>query len=123
MLWTRSGGSSGGGARFGRRLAVWASVVAVFGLISACSDRTPPADSHAADLTTVVIPVEGMACVACAASVKRALTSVDGVADVEVNLGERNASVRFDATRLAPDALVAAIDQVGYRAGAPVETR
>jgi P-type Cu+ transporter len=123
MLWTRSGMSSGVGARFSRRLAIWVSAAAVFGVISACSDRTLPTENHPADLTTIVIAVEGMACVACAASVKRALTSVDGVAEVEVNLAERNARVRFDATHLAPDALVAAIDQLGYRAGIPVETR
>lgn len=72
-------------------------------------------------MKTVLIPVEGMSCVACAASVKKALTSLGGVSKVEVNLAERNARVRFDSTRVSPDRLVAAINGLGYRAGVPAE--
>ncbi|MBI4558680.1 MAG: copper ion binding protein [Candidatus Hydrogenedentes bacterium] len=69
----------------------------------------------------LVIPVEGMSCVACAARVKKTLTSIAGVGDVQVSLAERNARVRFDPSRLAPDQLVAAINGLGYQAGIPKE--
>jgi len=70
---------------------------------------------------TVVIPVEGMACIACAASVKRALKAIDGVSHVEVNLERRSAQVTYAASKVAPDRLVAAINKLGYRAGTPKE--
>ncbi|KAB2913235.1 MAG: heavy-metal-associated domain-containing protein [Hyphomicrobiaceae bacterium] len=70
---------------------------------------------------TVVIPVEGMACVACAASVKRALKTIDGVAAVEVNLEQRAARVTYMPGKVTPDRLVAAINKLGYRAGTPKE--
>lgn len=73
------------------------------------------------DLKTVVIPVEGMACVACAASVKRALKSIDGVSEVEVNLAQRVARVRYAPAKVATDRFVAAINKLGYRAGTPKE--
>lgn len=82
-----------------------------------------PANATAdqAKVKTVIIPIEGMSCVACAASVKKALTSLGGVSKVEVSLADRNARVRFDSTRVSPDRLVAAVNALGYRAGAPAE--
>ncbi len=73
------------------------------------------------DLKTVVIPVEGMACIACAASVKRALKVIDGVSEVEVNLERRTAQATYAPSKVAPDRLVAFINKLGYRAGIPKE--
>lgn len=78
-----------------------------------------PTSIEAASMNTVVIPVEGMSCVACAARVKKTLTSIAGVGDTEVSLGERNARVRFDPSRIDPHRLVATINALGYRAGTP----
>ena len=72
-------------------------------------------------LKTVVIPVEGMACVACAASVKRALKAIDGVSEVEVNLEKRSARVTYAAGKVTAERLAAAINRLGYRAGTPRE--
>jgi copper chaperone CopZ len=73
------------------------------------------------ELKMVVIPVEGMACVACAASVKRALKAIDGVAAVEVSLGKRSAQVSYMPAKVALERLVEAINKLGYRAGTPKE--
>jgi copper chaperone CopZ len=67
----------------------------------------------------VDIPVDGMACVACAASVKSAVKALPGVVGVEVNLEKRNARVTYFASLLTPDQIVAAIDKLGYTAGMP----
>jgi copper chaperone CopZ len=75
------------------------------------------------DLKTVIIPVEGMACIACAASVKRALKAIDGVSEVEVNLERRTAQVTYASGNVAPDRLVEVINRLGYRAGAPKEAQ
>ena len=86
-------------------------------------EASRPTSTEQANLHTVVIPVEGMSCVACAARIKKSLTSIAGVADVEVSLAERNAHVRFDPSRVAPERLVTAINGLGYQAGTPVEAR
>lgn len=112
-----------GVARFGRGLVLAASVLFLFGLITACNDQKTPADNQQANMKTVVIPVEGMSCVACAVRVKKTLTSIAGVGDVQVSLAERNARVRFDPSRLAPDRLVAAINGLGYHAGTLTEAK
>lgn len=67
----------------------------------------------------VTIPVEGMVCVSCTASVKNALKSIDGVTDVEVSLESRTARVQYVEGRTSLEQLVAAINHLGYRAGAP----
>ncbi|MGE0622892.1 MAG: heavy-metal-associated domain-containing protein [Pseudomonadales bacterium] len=68
---------------------------------------------------TVLIPVEGMSCVVCAASVKNALQSIDGVQEAEIDLERREARVRYVEGKVSPEQLVAAINQLGYKAGAP----
>lgn len=75
---------------------------------------------EAGGVRTVRIPVEGMSCVACAARIKKTLRAMDGVSDVEVHLGERNARVEFDERRVTPERLAATIKDLGYSAGIPV---
>lgn len=96
---------------------------ALFSGLSACTSGPAPAANQEASMKVVQIPVEGMSCAACVARVKKTLTSIGGVSDVEVSLVERRARVRFDASRLSPDQLVAAIKGLGYQAGAPTEAR
>lgn len=67
----------------------------------------------------VTIPIEGLVCSACTARVKRALESIDGVTEVEVSLQHRQASVRYVETKVSPNTLAAAIDELGYKAGTP----
>jgi copper ion binding protein len=86
-------------------------------------DSSPPTSTEEAHMSSVVIPVEGMSCVACAARVKKTVASIAGVREVEVSLAERNARVRFDTSRLAADRIVAAINGLGYRAGTPTEAK
>ena len=85
---------------------------------SACKTRAAPA-AQAHLTSVVVIPVEGMSCVSCAATIKKTLASMPGVGDVEVSLGERWARVRFDSTRVSSERLAAAINDLGYHAGTP----
>jgi Cd2+/Zn2+-exporting ATPase len=108
-------------ASFGQGLMLAVSVFVLLGLVTACNDHKTPPDNHRSSMKTVVIPVEGMSCMACAARVKKTLGSIAGVGDVHVSLAERNARVRFDPSRLAPDRLVAAISGLGYHAGPPRE--
>jgi copper chaperone CopZ len=90
---------------------------------AACTERKPPPGTQAAGLKLVEIPIEGMSCSACAARVKKSLSSIDGVAGVEVDLAGRKARVRFEPGRVAQDRLVSAVNGLGYRAGSPAEAR
>ncbi|OOE80938.1 copper-translocating P-type ATPase [Salinivibrio sp. ML198] len=57
--------------------------------------------------------LSGMTCASCVSSVENAINSVDGVANVSVNLAERSAIVKGNAT---PDAIVEAVENAGYGA-------
>ncbi len=58
----------------------------------------------------VTIPVEGMVCT---------LKTINGVAEVEVNLAGRDLRVEYLEGKVSPDQLVSAINRLGYRAGPP----
>jgi copper ion binding protein len=77
-------------------------------------------DAHPS-LKTVDIPVDGMSCVVCAATIKKTVKSLDGVSRVEVSLEKRSARVTYAAGRLSPERIVTAIDELGYKAGTPRE--
>lgn len=109
------------GFRFARSFLLVAGAIFVVSspAVVVATEATSAVSDRKADLKTVVIPIEGMACVACAATVRKTLKSLDGVSSVEVNLEKRSAQVTFAASKLSPDALVAAINKLGYRAGTP----
>lgn len=65
---------------------------------------------------SVRIPVSGMTCAACSSRVQRALQKQPGVADANVNLMMKTATVRFDPAVVTPERLVDAIKQTGYGA-------
>jgi len=83
------------------------------------SDHRSSARATLLVFAALLVPVDGMACVACAASVKSAVKALPGVVGVEVNLEKRNARVTYFASLLTPDRIVAAIDKLGYTAGMP----
>lgn len=68
---------------------------------------------------SVVVPIQGMSCGACVANVKRTLKSVEGVKEVEVSLENKQARIQFDAAKVKPEGLAAAIQKAGYKPGTP----
>jgi copper chaperone len=50
--------------------------------------------------------------------VERALRGVDGVASVEVSLADHRATIAYDDAKVAPPALIAAVEDEGYDASA-----
>ncbi len=120
------GSTSPGRGKASRATVALTCVVGALVLVAgACTSRDAPrpAVSEEVNMKTVVMPVEGMSCSACVARVKKALTSIEGVSDVQVNLVERNARIRFAPSKLSPDRLVAAVNSLGYQAGPPTEVR
>lgn len=115
----------GASSRVAGVLAFVVGAFVLFAAIGGCpsQESPPPAASQEINMKTVIIPIEGMSCSACAARVRKTLTSIDGVSGVEVNLAERNARVRFDPSKLSPDRLVSAVNGLGYHASTPTEAK
>lgn len=67
------------------------------------------------------LAIEGMTCASCVKRVEKALTSVPGVSEAQVNLATERARVFFDPAVGKPDALVAAVAKMGYEARPIVE--
>ncbi len=64
----------------------------------------------------VVINIEGMTCSACANGVAASLRRVEGVIEAEVSIDPPEARIRFDASETSAEALVEAIEDLGYEA-------
>jgi Cu+-exporting ATPase len=62
----------------------------------------------------VTLPITGMTCANCVATIERGLRRLDGVELANVNLASERASVEFDPSRLAIPALVDRIRSAGY---------
>lgn len=57
----------------------------------------------------------------CVATVKKTLSGMDGVTEVNVSLENKTATVSFDATQVTYAELQDGINNLGYRAGEPEE--
>ncbi len=65
--------------------------------------------------------VGGMTCAACQAHVDRAVSKLDGVQSVAVNLLAGSMLVNYDPAQVTPDDICTAVDRAGYSAS-PVST-
>lgn len=64
--------------------------------------------------------VDGMTCAACQAHVDRAVSKLDGVQSVAVNLLAGSMMVDYDPAQVTPDDICTAVDRAGYSAS-PVD--
>ena len=60
------------------------------------------------------IKVTGMTCAMCVATIEKALKSLEGVLEANVNLGTETATVKYDPDRVSPEQIVRAIEDTGY---------
>ena len=60
--------------------------------------------------------IEGMSCNHCVARVEEAVSALDGVQKVKVNLKKQNGTVKFDETKVNPKRCSQAINGLGYKA-------
>lgn len=63
---------------------------------------------------TVTLSVPGMTCSACPITVKKALSKVDGVSQVQVTFEKREAVVIFDDAKANVETLTRATTNAGY---------
>jgi copper chaperone len=69
-------------------------------------------------VSTAVVSVPEISCAACKTAVEGALTPLDGVRAVVVDIAGKQVNVDFDEALIDHDALVAAIENQGYTVAA-----
>jgi Cu+-exporting ATPase len=70
------------------------------------------------DREKLELPIEGITCSSCAGRVEKSLNRIEGV-EASVNFATERASVSFDPDQVEPEALVGAVESVGYSASLP----
>ncbi|MDE3747866.1 heavy-metal-associated domain-containing protein [Methylobacterium komagatae] len=102
------------------------ALAATFGSVgrSWAVEDQPAMSRRVSELKVATIPIEGMACLSCAASIKRTVRKVDGVSDAEIDFVRRSLRVTYASGRaLLLSRVKTAIDVLGYKAGTPVLER
>lgn len=74
---------------------------------------TPRATAAPASPATISLPIEGMTCASCVGRVEAALSRVEGVGSVSVNLATERADIRPSGP-VDRAALIQAVERVGY---------
>jgi Cu+-exporting ATPase len=66
------------------------------------------------DTKQLTLPITGMTCANCVATVERNLKKMDGVETAVVNLSSERATVAFDASKLGLPDMIARVERAGY---------
>ncbi len=66
------------------------------------------------DNKQVVLPVTGMTCANCVATIERNLKKEDGVSTANVNLSSERATIEFDPSLVGLDTLIGRVERAGY---------
>ena len=66
------------------------------------------------DKKTVILPITGMTCANCVATIERNLNKLDGVDQASVNLSSERATVGFDSKRLVLNDIISKVRKAGY---------
>ena len=67
-----------------------------------------------ADKQQLTLPITGMTCANCVATIERNLKKLDGVQQASVNLATERASLEYDPTQLSQKAILERIRRAGY---------
>ena len=92
-------------------VACFALAALSVGIVMAGSETTTALD--------VKLSVRGMTCADCTGKVMAALQGVPGVTKAEVSLEKNEATVTYDKDKTTPEALVKAVEKVGFKCSLP----
>jgi len=105
------------------KIALWiATAVVAFFLAFPYLNWVPttsPVGATEAATQTITLKIEGMTCQSCDNAVNIALTRLDGVISSKADYKRGEAVVKFDPNRVTINQMVAAINDLGYRATPP----
>jgi periplasmic mercuric ion binding protein len=73
-----------------------------------------PLCAFAAAPQTAVLDVQNMTCSTCSITIHKALEKVPGVIESKVDYDHKTATVKFDADKTSPSALVKATTNAGF---------
>jgi Cu+-exporting ATPase len=62
----------------------------------------------------IILPITGMTCANCVATIERNLKKLDGVAGAAVNLSSERATVEFNPSKLGLDEIIGRVRKAGY---------
>src|SRR5882672_5171309 len=65
----------------------------------------------------IILPIEGMTCASCAATVQEALAGATGVTSAGVNFATNKAAIEYDAAQTNVGQLIKTVREAGYNAG------
>ena len=66
------------------------------------------------DTKQVILPITGMTCANCVATVERNVKKLDGLTAVNVNLSSERASIEFDPTVISLEQIIGRVNKAGY---------
>ena len=73
-----------------------------------------PVSSFAATPQTAILDVQNMTCSMCSITIHKALEKVPGVIEAKVDYDHKTATVKYDADKTNPSALVKATTNAGF---------
>ena len=73
-----------------------------------------PVSTFAATPQTAVLDVQNMTCSMCSITIHKALEKVPGVFETKVDYDHKTATVKYDADKTSPSALVKATTSAGF---------
>ncbi len=62
----------------------------------------------------IILPITGMTCASCVATIEKGLSKLPGVSRASVNLASEKASIEYDPSKVDTKALIDTISDVGY---------
>ncbi|KUK57517.1 MAG: Heavy metal translocating P-type ATPase [Bacteroidetes bacterium 38_7] len=63
----------------------------------------------------ITIPVQGMTCASCVATIEKQIKKIDGVNEVSANLALENVSISYDSDKTSPPEFIEGILKAGYK--------
>ncbi|HQQ02713.1 MAG TPA: heavy metal translocating P-type ATPase [Bacteroidales bacterium] len=63
----------------------------------------------------ITIPVQGMTCASCVATIEKQIKKIDGVKEVSANLALENVSISYDSDKTSPPEFIEGILRAGYK--------
>jgi Cu+-exporting ATPase len=79
--------------------------------------QSPSSQKKAGQPQKVTLPISGMTCATCAATIEKVLKKTDGVNSANVNFGTEKATIEYDPAKVSKDDLISKIREVGYDVG------
>ena len=105
-----------------------ALLLAVIFTVSACSEQQGKTEqsktveqTEPVAVNKVKMSVDGMTCMSCVSNIKKAITSLEGVDNVEVSLEKRMAYVTYDSSKVKPEQIQKVVNDKGYTASKPIQ--